>query len=195
MHEVLAIKKVGGLQLASGLRVPERVFSFIFVSLCLSLSLCLQHPNHRNIPEQSSLSEEIDFYLRHLLEVTWIRLIWMSAALWKTQDLGWCDVTLPFSCISCSFQSAWTAGFSLFLWHSASLAFYLSFPKATIRKIPKWKLKLALEYAIEQLLWKKKSILVIVKLKLLENSNAWVLCRVKEEVIHKQHDVNPYGCP
>lgn len=105
MHEVLAIEKVEGLQLASGLRVPERVF-FLLFHLPMSLSLCLQHPNHRNIPEQSSLSEEIDFYLRRLLEVTWIRLIWMSAALWKTQDLGWCDVTLPFSCISCSFQSA-----------------------------------------------------------------------------------------
>lgn len=193
MHEVLAIEKVEGLQLASGLRVPERVF-FLLFHLPMSLSLCLQHPNHRNIPEQSSLSEEIDFYLRRLLEVTWIRLIWMSAALWKTQDLGWCDVTLPFSCISCSFQSAWTASFSLFLWHSASLAFYLSFPKATIRKIPKWKLKLVLKYAIEQLLW-KRSILVIVKLKWLENSNTWVLFGVRGGVIHKQHGVNPSGCP
>lgn len=174
LHEVLAIKKVGGLQLASGLKAPERVSSFFFTSTSsLSLSLCLPHPNRRNIPEQSSPSEEIDFYLRHSLKVTWIRLIWMSATLWKTQDLRWCDVTLPLFCISCSFQSAWTAGFSLSLQHSASLALYLSFPKATIQKIPEWKLKPALEYA-ERPLWKNKSILAIVKLKLRERRGYYV---------------------
>lgn len=41
MHEVLAIKKVGGLQLASGLRALERVSSFFFTSPSVSPSLSL----------------------------------------------------------------------------------------------------------------------------------------------------------
>ncbi len=124
MHEVLAIKKVRGFQLASGLRALERVFlSFSPPHLSFPLSLCLLHPNQWNIPELSSPSEEIDFYLRRSLEVTWIRLKWMSATLWKMQDLRCCDVTLPLSCISCFFSKCLNSRFLsdiLLHWHSTS---------------------------------------------------------------------------
>lgn len=49
MHEVLAIEKVEGLQLASGLRVPERVFFLLFrlpMSLSLSLSAASKPQEH-----------------------------------------------------------------------------------------------------------------------------------------------------
>lgn len=68
--------------------------SFPFPSVCLPVFLCEQHPNRRNIPKQSSASEEIDFYPRRKLEVLRVCLIWMSAVFRKILELWWCEPTL-----------------------------------------------------------------------------------------------------
>lgn len=172
--------------------MPERVLFFYFVSLSLSLSAASKPQKH----------SRAKFTLRKSISTWGVR--------WKWRGFAWYGCLLHFGKCRISGGVMWLSLSLLFhtlfkvLEQQVSLSLFLSQTFCFTSTLPliskgydsedsEMEAKVALEYAIVQLLW-KNSILVNVKLKWLENSNMWVLCRVRGEVFHKQN-INPSGCP